>query len=313
MSRLSPREVLKQVAKALPADCRANMIIIGSLAAGYYFFERDTQWQVETKDVDCLLSPHVKAVRTGKAVAERLIAARWQPRAEGLPPTPGDAKTPTEKLPIVRLHPPGVDEWNIELLNAPASASHRGRTFSRLETRFGHFALCSFGYLALVEEKPIPTEFGISIARPEMMALANLLHHPKVGPETMSGPIANRLIKRSNKDLARVLALAFLSERDDPDALLAWPDSLSTALRKRFPDDWRALARRAGNGIRALLEDGDDLDEARHCAQNSLLNSYRVTTPMLEATGRRLLQDALDPLREIARKASRIRAMKLSK
>lgn len=301
MSRLSPREVLKQVAKALPADCRGNMIIIGSLAAGYYFFERDTQWQVETKDVDCLLSPHVKAVRTGKAVAERLIAAHWQPRAESL--TPGNARTPTKQLPIVRLHPPGVDEWNIELLNAPATDSHRGRTLSRLETRYGHFALCSFGYLALVEVKPIPTEFGISIARPEMMALANLLHHPKIGPETMSGLIANRRIKRSNKDLGRVLALAFLSQRDDSDALLSWPDSLSSALRKRFPNEWRALALRAGNGIRALIGNGDDLDEARHCAQNSLLNSYRVTTLMLEATGRRLLQDALDPLKDLARKA----------
>ena len=37
--------------------------------------------------------------------------------------------------------------------------------------------------------RPLPTPFGISIARPELMALANLLEHPEIRPELMSGPI----------------------------------------------------------------------------------------------------------------------------
>jgi hypothetical protein len=40
----------------------------------------------------------------------------------------------------------------------------------------GHFSLCSFGFLSLIDFKPIETPFGIRIARPEMMAMANLLY-----------------------------------------------------------------------------------------------------------------------------------------
>jgi hypothetical protein len=44
------------------------------------------------------------------------------------------------------------------------------------------------------------------------MALANLLEHPVIGPQTMSTKIGGRTLKRSNKDLGRVLAIARLSE-----------------------------------------------------------------------------------------------------
>ena len=59
---LSPAAVLAQVAQALPASCRDDVIIIGSLAAGYYFFADDGAKAVRTKDVDCMFSPHAKAV-----------------------------------------------------------------------------------------------------------------------------------------------------------------------------------------------------------------------------------------------------------
>lgn len=38
MTLLSPGDVLSQVARALPEACRQDVIVIGSLAAGYYFF-----------------------------------------------------------------------------------------------------------------------------------------------------------------------------------------------------------------------------------------------------------------------------------
>lgn len=296
MNGLSPRDILKQLAAALPEECRENFIVVGSVAAGYCYFERDPQRTVFTKDVDCMLSPHLKAVQTGQTVAERLIAAKWKPEPDGPWSKPGDASTPTEDLPLVRLYPPDSGGWNIELLNAPANSVHRERTFTRLQTSLGDFALCSFGFLALAEESPIRTEFGILVARPEMMALANLLHHPKIGPETMSGVIAGRRMKRSNKDLGRVLALAFLAERADEEALGSWPGLWTSALRNRFPVDWQALAQQAGNGIRGLLASEEDMDEAVACTGNGLLASFRVTRSTLSATAQRLLRDAIEPL-----------------
>lgn len=52
--------------------------------------------------------------------------------------------------------------------------------------------------MSLAAFRPTKTEFGIYRARPEMMALALLLEHPTIKPETMSGLIEGRKIKRSN-------------------------------------------------------------------------------------------------------------------
>ncbi len=296
MNFLSPRSVLQQVATALPADCRDAVIIIGSLAAGYHYFRDDPESLVQTKDVDCMLSPHTKAVPAGKAVAESLFRANWQFREDAKWGTPGTAATPTEQLPLVRLHPPGSSEWFIELMVSPPAAGEGGKQYVRLEIEQGHFSLCSFGYLSLVEEQPILTEFGIAVARPEMMALANLLHHPVIGAETMSGMIEGRSIKRSNKDLGRVLALAFLAMRENEDALRGWPALWVTALRKHFPGEWTVLCTLAGSGLRQLLASPGELEEAAHSCANGLLALYRLTPQQLRIAGLRLVQDAVEPL-----------------
>jgi hypothetical protein len=216
---------------------------------------------------------------------------------------PGDATTPDNKLPVVRLHPPGSTEWFIELLTVPESESDLGRKDIRIVTSRGHFSLCSFGFLSLAEFEPIHTPFGIAIARPETMALANLLHHPAIGEEPMSGLIGGRRIKRSNKDLGRVLALAYLAEARQEDSLLEWPQVWAAALQSRFPTIWRDLIPKVGNGLRQLIqpENETDLDEARHTCEYGLLVSQAPSLKLLEVTGKRLLQDAIEPLEKLAK------------
>lgn len=297
MKAVSPKTVLQQIAKAIPKDCRKNMIVIGSLAAGYHFFGNSRKLKVHTKDADCLLSPRVKAIPTAKAVTERLFAAKWSFRPDEKWSTPGDASTPDDKLPAVRLNPPRSTEWFIELLTVPQSSTDRKQHWSRLKTSVGHFGLCSFGFLSLTNYRPLTTPFGIGIARPEMMALANLLHHPHIGRETMSGLIGSRTIKRSNKDLGRVLAIARLSIAEDDDALLKWPDAWIEALKIRFPKEWRSLARRAGNGLRKLLDSPNDLEEACHTCESGLLASQPPSSEELRLTGLRVLADSIEPMK----------------
>jgi hypothetical protein len=205
MSNVSPSAILAQVAQSVPTECLPNIIIIGSLAAGYHFFGNDKDLYVRTKDIDSVLRPRTKAVKSAEAVAEKLLSAGWQHKDDGNHSKPGDQDTPEDKLPAVRLHPPDSTDWFIELLTEPAPGDQGDRRWLRVKLSTGHFGLPSFTFLGVTTYKPAATPFGLFCARPEMMALANLLEHPAIRPERMSGLIESRAIKRSNKDLGRVL------------------------------------------------------------------------------------------------------------
>jgi hypothetical protein len=138
MTPLTPDAVMTQIAAALPLDCRQDVIIIGSMAAGYHFFAGDANTSIRTKDVDCMVSPHAKAVAAAGQVTERLLATNWHLRRQGAWSEPDD------KLLMIRLEPPGTDGgagWFLELLGAPDEASERGKTFYRVATGVGHFAI----------------------------------------------------------------------------------------------------------------------------------------------------------------------------
>ena len=299
MSQLSPSQVLNQVSRAIPEECRTYIVIIGSLAAGYHFFGDDSSKSVRTKDVDCVLEPFAAAVGAGQIIARQLLDAGWQRRAVGEHQTPGKADTPVEQLPAVRLYPPDVDlteeeSWFLEFLTVPESSADMGKVWTRLQLKEGHFALPTFRFLAIAAYDPLPaSDLGIRYARPEMMALANLLEHPEIKPDPMSAPFAGRSIKRSNKDLGRVLAIATLADLDD---FGAWVDPWRKALQSCFPDEWQELAVRAGAGLRKLLDHPEDFNEARHTCANGLLASQAPSEAALRAAGERLLGDALEVL-----------------
>lgn len=299
MTPLTPDAVMTEIAAALPQDCKANVIIIGSLAAGYHFFSGDAQRSIRTKDVDCMLSPHAKAVAATERVTQRLLDAHWKPKQEGDWSEPGNEHTPDNKLPLIRLTPPGSRagaDWFLEFLGAPTQDSEQAKTFHRVQTRRGHFAICSFRYLALAEYKPLETKVGLRVARPEMMALANMLHHPKIGPDL----ITNTTTKRSNKDLGRVLALAWLTlerdRRNGTEEFDAWPDRMADALRTCFPGRAGLLAQEAGSGLRDLLRSPGDLNEALSLCNKGLLASMEIDNRVFEATGRRFMQQVVEPL-----------------
>ena len=151
MSLLSPAKIVAQVARAVPADCREHIIIIGSLAAGYHFFGHDAPRAIRTKDIDCVLEPREVALEKGTLVAEKLLAAGWTQKTTGQHALPGKASDATDQLPAVRLYPPQrgakAAEWFIELLTVPARDDDAGVSWMRLPLSAGHFGLPSFRFL----------------------------------------------------------------------------------------------------------------------------------------------------------------------
>lgn len=303
MSQLSPHKVLSQVAAAVPENCRHRIVIIGSLAAAHAYFGSDSSKGVRTKNADCVLEPFSIAVETGQSIVHELLDAGWQRRHQGEHQEPGNENTPADQLPAVRLYPPKVDPdsegaWFLEFLTVPKSVEETGKSWTPLKLREGYFGLPSFRFLSVAAYDPdaLPN-LGLRRARPEMMALANLLEHPTLGAATMSSPIGGRTLKRSNKDLGRVLAIATLADLDD---YRPWGDLWHSALANTFPEEWRTLALRAGHGLRHLLKSEADLEEAHHSCINGLLSSQQTTLGALRAAGDRLVGDAIERLESLA-------------
>jgi hypothetical protein len=153
-------------------------------------------------------------------------------------------------------------------------------------------------YEALLGFYPLITDAGDIVPRTEMTVLANLLAHPALEPEIIPGAFFEHgAIKRVNEDLGRVLALA---RQTDEAAIDAWPAAWEEALKAHFHLRWESLALRAGAGLRALLDSDDDMKEAHAACAAGPLAARPITVEQLRATGRRLLQDAIEPLERSA-------------
>ena len=172
----------------------------------------------------------------------------------------------------------------------PDPEEENNRQWVRVELECGHAAMASFRYLSLTDFEPLPTGYGIYYAQPATMALANLLSHPKISPEVMSTQIGGLEIKRSNKDLGRVLAMARLSDEE----LDSWPQIWVAALKSRFPNQFDKLVPTVSDGLRALLASENDLEQAAHTCNHGLLVNNVVTVKELGLTGLRFMQDVVD-------------------
>ncbi len=295
MGDINPTQALAKLVTQIPQSCRENIVIVGSLAAAYQLLGTQ-KLSVRTKDIDCVVAPRITASVKGAEVAEALLAAGWKPRSEGQHGQPGNAQTPDTSLPLVRLYPPDGSEWWVEFLTVPEVEGRQQNEWARLKLSAGHFALRAFEFMSLSAHKPINTSLGLLCARPEMMALANMLEHPHIKPDVMSSPIGGLTIKRSNKDLGRVLAIAFLSS----DSIDTWADSWQDGLKTHFPSRWASLAQRAGSGLRELLASDRDMDQAWHTCNSGLLVNLVVPTRQLRDVGYRVVRNAIEPLEKLA-------------
>jgi hypothetical protein len=299
MATLSPNEVIKGLAELLDDETRRNIIIVGSLAAAYHFPTPEGERRVATKDSDAMVSPHIAAVRKAQELTDKLLANGWTLRPDPKWGRPGGPDDPTQQLPLVRLNPPGVQDWFIELLAAPDENQppKLERQYHRIETALGHFCLISFGYLGLVQHDAAMSPYGVRVATPAMMALANMLHHPKVGPELIAGLRQDNPIRRSNKDIGRVVALATLGGEAEYSSWAAkWWDALNTM----YPDQAVDLALRAGNGLREMLERADFVEQALYTCNVGLLAGMNIGQAAFSAMGRTVVFDAIDALEDLA-------------
>ncbi|MBK7091960.1 MAG: hypothetical protein IPH59_09625 [bacterium] len=296
MADISPEQTLERVASAIPARIRKHITIVGSLAAGYVLRTKITPGTVRTKDIDCVLSPFAQATISGTSITTTLLNAGWTLRPDSEFPEPGNKETDLDKLPVVRLYPPESSDWFVELLSVPESNSGEFERFRRLEVDAKrHFVLPSFKFLPIAIYEPIATSVGISCARVEMMALANLLENPTIQQTPMRGLISNRIIKRGNKDIGRAVALARICD----DEIETWPELWLKALRTVFPENWLKYAVHVGDGIQQLVENEGDLEQACHTCNNGLLSFAPVTVEQFAVSIKRFQKDCIEPFIEL--------------
>lgn len=293
MNRLDPMELFERIAKDVPQGLHEHLFVTGSLAAAYHYKAKLQGQAINTKDADLVVHPagHIKSCRE---MAEQLRDIGWRNTEQCFPQT---TAKPVDNLRAIRLLPPASNEYFIEFLNIPDKDEAEVKRWIPLELKDGWYGLPSFRFLGVVSIGRIASHVGLEYANPAMMALANLLSHPEVGAVRIeSGDMQGVL--RSAKDLGRVIALARLEGRDGTEA---WQEAWLQAIKECFPQSWQELVRGLGTGLEELLADENALEDARKTTDIGLLNGMNVSAEMLRATGERLMQDVIIPLRNEVR------------
>lgn len=289
MHRLDPQKLFEQLAKEIPGELHPHLFVTGSLAAAYHYHAALLGRGVNTKDADLVVHPagHIDSC---KQMAKRLKELGWRNTKECYAQKTAD---PAEDLRAIRLYPPNSQEYFIEFLNIPDQDQVESKRWTPVRLKEGWYGLPSFRFLGIAAKNRLRSETGMEYAAPAMMALANLLSHTEIGTTRIeSGDMLGTL--RSAKDLGRVIALARLEGREGTEA---WFSPWKEAIKDCFPKHWPKLIQTLGVGLEELLSDANVLEEARRTTEIGLLNGMNVSADMLRATGERLMQDLIIPLR----------------
>jgi hypothetical protein len=291
---VNPAILFDLIGHDIPGDLHPNILIVGSLAAAYHYKDQLDGGGVHTKDADIVIQP-AGAIDECRRIAARLLEIGWRRTPKCYPCPVENPENPAD-LRLIRLHPPDSASYFVELLGFPDTNQQEMKKGTPIQLDDGWYQLDSFRFLGLAQHGRLETHTGLQYAAPAMMALSNLLSHPKLGTQTMGEQIGiteKRTLLRSAKDLGRVLALAWFAGRE---ATESWPQQWEEALRSRFGDEAPALARRTGDGLRELLASRNELEQARFAVDVGLLAGLGVTEENLRLTGEQFLVDAIGPL-----------------
>lgn len=289
MTKLDPGKLFQRLAKDIPKELHKHLVVTGSLAAAYHFQTRLEGRAINTKDADLVVHP-AGNITSCKVMAHHLISLGWHKTEQC---HPQQLKKPVRTLRAIRLYPPKANDYFIEFLNLPKRGQLTPKQWFPIKLDDGWYGLPSFRFMGLVAYHRLKSKVGIDYAAPAMMALSNLLSHQHLGKDRIESGLMRGTL-RSAKDLGRVLALAYLSGREETER---WLPLWMNGLKKCFPRTYRSFSQRVGQGLRELLVDQAALAEARQTTEIGLLNRMGITAEILRATGERLLVDVIDPLK----------------
>lgn len=269
---LDAASLLKRVADQVPPALRANVVVIGSIATAWAFRDVSGTHSVATKDIDLLLRPAIDAVATAETLGQELLQDGWAPQfTHGR--EPGNAETPDDDLPALRLSPPeSNDGWFVELLAEPPQGQATRKHWRRFQTGLGVFGLPSFRYMRVAVHGAEQTEFGLRVATPARMALAHLLEHADPDRTPISnlpgGP------PRFTKDVGRAISLWWLAREQSPTVSETWNREWNETLTALYPGNSAEMKAAAGNGLVSIA---DYLRDAHAIALNGVLAPHGTT------------------------------------
>jgi hypothetical protein len=287
---------MESLAALLPRTYHEDVLVVGSLAAACHFSTALEGRAILTKDADFVVQPAVD-LRRGVELAEELRSNGWSIRNEsGFPP----GTEPKDPLPHVKLLAPPTGEFWVEFQGPPEKDQRIAR--SDLPVRFAGawYSIPRYRFMGLATIHQQRSAAGLNYADPSMMALANLLAHPRVGTDRVTLPLTGtRGGLRSAKDLGRALAIASLTPLSEMET---WPEPWLRGLKEWFPGTWYTLTPEVEKGLADLLSRPDAMSEAvRFASETGLLSGGGASVERLRAIADQLREFAIKPFMLAAR------------